>query len=141
MNQIDIKCPINMAMPLHTPGHLPECIYVHLDLYPYSCVHVSTVMWSYIYIHENCHVLACLQQLGETYFRCLICNWNQRSRQGATCTCSSEICMWSLLIQQFDDACDFPNATFALLKYHLCIEIVQYLNITCQGSNHHMSGV
>ncbi len=48
-----------------------------------------------------------------------------------------EICIWRILILEFDDRCYFQNSIFDLSKLHLYLKIVNLLKLSYQGSNLH----
>ncbi len=50
-----------------------------------------------------------------------------------------EIYIWSSLILEFADRCYFYNSILDLLQCYLYIEIMKFLKLSCQGSNHHHS--
>ncbi len=54
---------------------------------------------------------------------------------GTTLIYSLEICIWSLLIQEFDDGCCFPNSTCDLPKCHLYKEYMSSLIHTAGEMN------
>jgi hypothetical protein len=45
--------------------------------------------------------------------------------------------LWRLQIQKFADEWGFPNSIIGLLKFYLYSSIMKYLNLSCQGLNHH----
>jgi hypothetical protein len=51
---------------------------------------------------------------------------------GTTLIHRKAICIWSFLIQEFDDGCCCPNSLCNFLKCHLCEEYMKLLNIFCQ---------
>jgi hypothetical protein len=58
---------------------------------------------------------------------------------GTTHMCTLEICIWSLHIPNNADRCAFNNSIFDFWKSYLYIDPVKFLNLSCQGSNHHPS--
>jgi hypothetical protein len=71
------------------------------------------------------HMLHCKAGEANTSLKTASCE----AGPGTTLTYGSEIYIWSLLIQEFDDECCFPNSICDLPKCHLYKGYTKLLNI------------